>query len=152
MMQPMHDKRLTSRLVGYWQLIKKDQEIPDFLKFNTNALDDIKDYCMVLGVQPSVVPGGNPNYKFEYMGKHIIDIYGRDMTGKYAHSDLKDIPGSSILKKADTLVKPYISITDEGQFVNDKGKIVKYRSCLIPFGKTNHISHIVAGMSWKVFG
>lgn len=146
----MHDKRLTSRLISYWERTRGDLDMPDISKFSKDSLDDVKDYCMVISRQPGGMQG-KPMYRFDFIGKLINEVYGKDMTGEYVHSDLKNIPGATILKKADTFTKPVVAITDAGQFINDKHKIVKYRSCMVPFGRNGEITHIVAGLSWKVF-
>lgn len=148
----MHEKRLTTRLITYWERIRKDQPMPDFAKFNASAVDDIKEHCLVLAIQPGS-DAVQTLYRYEYLGEKLGEVYGRDMLGQYTQSNMKDLPGMSIIKKADLLTSDNITvINDEGQFVNDNSKIVKYRSCLLPFGKNNKISHVVAGISWKIFG
>ena len=101
----------------------------------------------------SLVPSSKGGqYRYDYMGPLLVDAYGRDMTGQQVQSRQKDFPGGRILEKMDALVLQPTPVQDEGQFVNDKHKIVKYRSCLLPLGShQGDVTHIVAGISWKAF-
>ena len=42
-------------------------------------------------------------------------------------------------------------LVDIGQFISENNKVVKFRSCLLPFGKDGVVTHVLAGLSWREF-
>ncbi len=146
----MLEKRLDDRLTKYWELLKKDETLPAFGKFNTAAIDDIWDSCVLF----SVSKGGssdNKNYTFHRMGDKVRKLYNEDLTGSSLKPKQKATKGATIVKRIDEVVTQLIPIYDSGQFVSDNQKIVKFRSCLLPFGNDNDVTHVVAGLSWREF-
>lgn len=145
----MQEQRLTDRLTNYWNLVRKDDTVPDFARFNISAIEDIWQQCILFTVQPG--QSGNTTVNFYNVGQKVRSIYGTEMTGRSVSSSQKHFQGASIVRKVDAIIANPTPLYDEGQFVNDRGKVVKYRSCLLPFGTQGRISHIVAGLSWREF-
>lgn len=144
------ENRLTTRLITYWERIRKEENLPEIGRLNPAALDDVWPFCFRLTVEKSTQAA--KTYRYDYVGTKITEIYGKNLTGQYATAQLKSIPGASVLKRMDELVLTGKPLEDEGQFINEKSKIVKYRACLLPFGtEKNGVTQIVAGLSWKVF-
>jgi hypothetical protein len=68
-------------------------------------------------------------------------------------SHFRNFPGARIVRKMDDVVKTLSPLTDSAQFVNEQNKVVKCRSCLLPFGnKQGRVTHVVLALSWKDFG
>lgn len=145
----MHEQRLTDRLTNYWNLVRKDDPVPDFARFNISAIEDVWQQCILFTVQPG--QSGNHNVNFYNVGQKVRSIYGANMLGHTVSSSQKHFQGASIVRKVDDIIANPAPLYDEGQFVNDKGKVIKYRSCLLPFGTKGRITHIVAGLSWREF-
>ena len=147
----MSDKRLVIRLVDYWNRIKKDDEIPDFRKNNPTAIEDIWEQCLVL----SVVPNNKLTYKYDYLGDKIKKIYGNDLTGVVINLNGKQFPDSIVaprLKSIHSLSDIKFPQEDTGQMPTDKGKFVKYRTVILPFGnKKAGLTHVVVGVSYREF-
>jgi hypothetical protein len=145
----MYEKRLTTRLTNYWQKINNG-ELPLKQSFNSAAISDVWDSCLMVAIHPS--GGGKYSYKYDYVGSQLIAALGKDVTGLQVLARQQDFPGGKILEKIDDMLTNPVPMTDEGQFINDKHKIVKYRSCLLPLGNAQKlVTHVVAGMSWKAF-
>ncbi len=85
------------------------------------------------------------------LGDKAKDIYGGDMSGRTMYPTMKHFQGASIVRRVDDIIATPKALYDEGQFVNERSKIVKYRSCLLPFGKEGKVTHILAGLSWREF-
>ena len=47
----MNDKRLTKRLTDYWQILRKNSQLPIWEHFNNAALGDIIEKCCVWSVE-----------------------------------------------------------------------------------------------------
>lgn len=144
------DHRLTDRLTNYWNLLRRDTVMPEFAQFNLSAISDIWQQCILFTVQHGA--GDKPHsVSFYMLGEQAKTIYGGDMSGRTMFSGMKHFQGASIVRRMDDIIaKPEI-LQDQGQFVNERSKIVKYRSCLLPFGKDNKVTHILAGLSWREF-
>jgi hypothetical protein len=56
-----------------------------------------------------------------------------------------------VVRKASEVLANPVPLVDMGQFINAGNKVVKYRSCLLPFGTGNKVTHIIAGLSWREF-
>lgn len=146
----MYENRLTERLIKYWNIIKKTDNIPQFSHFNSSAIDDIWQQCMLFSVLPAA-PGKTPNLSFQRIGDKLKDIYSNDMLGRVFNPNARQFQGAAIMRKLDEIIANPMPLTDSGQFVSEKNKVVKYRSCLLPFGKPDHITHVIVGLSWKEF-
>lgn len=146
----MNEQRLSERLINYWNNIRKDSALPDFAHFNKATIEDIWQQCVLFVVMPG--PDGKPpRINFYTVGEKIHSIYGQDMTGHTFTAPLRNFQGASIIRKVPDVIANPVPITDEGQFINDQSKVVKYRSCLLPFGRNDKVTHILAGLSWRVF-
>ena len=145
----MHEQRLTDRLTKYWDLLRKEDALPTFAKFNSSAIDDVWSYCVLFAVNPSA--NDNKSFTFYRMGDKVKDLYKEDLTGNTLSSKQRMFKGAAIVKRMDEVVKNAEPVFDSGQFVNTDNKIVKFRSCLLPFGSTGEVTHVVAGLSWREF-
>lgn len=148
----MHDKRLTKRLTDYWNTIRKEDILPPIERFNAGALEDVIGQCCIWRVEISHSNVKTPIYTYEYVGSSLKKAVGKDMTGEIFTTRLKNFPAAKIVGKIDTVLETRLPTGDEGQFINESHKIVKYRSCLLPFGyKDGKITNILLGLSWSAF-
>ena len=145
----MYEQRLTHRLTNYWTKINHG-ELPLNESFNGAAVADVWANCLHIELIP--LDSNRVTYRYLTMGAALLEAYGRDMTGQQVQSRQMDFPGGRILQRLDDVIVNPVPSTDEGQFINDKNKVVKYRACLLPLG--NHlkkVTHVIVGISWKAF-
>jgi hypothetical protein len=145
----MKDKRLTNRLIQYWEKLRTQQPLPAWERFNPGVVDDIWKNCCVWRAEGSE---DMPTYTYDYVGASVRSALGVDATGVVFNSHFRNFPGARIVYKIDEIVKSQTPMLDESQFVNQQNKIVKYRSCLLPFGnKKGRVTHVMLGLSWHAF-
>lgn len=144
------DHRLTDRLTNYWTLLRKDAAMPEFPQFNMSAISDIWQQCILFTVQQPT-DTAPASVSFYMLGEQAKKIYGNDMSGRTMYPGMKHFQGAAIVRRMDEIIASPQIIGDQGQFVNERSKIVKYRSCLLPFGKDGKVTHILAGLSWREF-
>jgi hypothetical protein len=60
-------------------------------------------------------------------------------------------PAARIMARLEEVWSNPAPLYDEGQFVSPTHKTVKFRSCLLPFGQGEEVSHILVGLSWREF-
>jgi hypothetical protein len=142
------EQRFTERLTKYWQQIRRDQAFPDIKQFNTSTVEDVWPYCFRVSVNKS----GADSFKYEYMGTLLVDLYGNDLTGITINYNMREIPGSVIHKRLQEVAESAAPAQDEGHYINKKGKSIKYRACVLPFGNPREgMTHIVVCMSYRAF-
>jgi len=147
----MHDQRLIDRLTNYWNAVRKDAIVPEFNQFNVGAIEDIWNQCVLFTVQHSA-NGLPPTIHFYRIGDKLSAIYNPNMVGRSMKAGQKHFQGASIVRKIGEVIEIPTLIQDQGQFINEHSKVVKYRSCMLPFGtKEGKVTHVVAGLSWREF-
>jgi hypothetical protein len=146
----MHDQRLVNRLQNYWELIRRGKVMPEINQFNTGPIDDLWSQCMKFEVTPA--QGGGHIYTYRFLGEKLIPVFGRDLTGTMVNKSSQHYPFQVIIQQLEKILNQKTLIVDENQFINPKGKVVKYRACFMPFGNENRgVTHIIVGLSDKHF-
>jgi PAS domain len=144
------EKRLVNRLTEYWERLRKDNPLPLMQTFKKDAITDVIENCLILKREKQ--GEDKITYVYEFVGKGIIAAVGKDVTGERILGHVHAIPGGAIIKQVEQCVASLQPISDEGKFINDKSKVVKYRSCLLPFGATDStVTHLLVGLSWRAF-
>lgn len=144
------EARLNDRLTTYWNMLRKDAPVPEFVQFNIAAIEDIWSQCVLFVVNPTA-PGAPANVNFYTVGDKVQALYG-NVAGRSVATTQRHFQGAAIIKRVGEVIATPAPLYDEGQFVNEQSKMVKYRSCLLPFGsKEGKVTHVVAGLSWREF-
>ena len=146
----MFEQRLTFRLQAHWDTTRREAVMPEFGQFNVGPISDIWQQCMLFTVQPSA-PGAPAAVQFYKIGDGLRKLYSQDPTGMTVTTAQKHFEGAKIVARMADIIDNPRAMVEDGQFVNARGKMVKYRSCLLPFGKDGKVTHIVTGLSWKEF-
>src|SRR5690606_10700548 len=130
----MQENRLTHRLMHYWNQLRGDSLLPRFGAFNPAPVQDLMEHCFILEVLPS---HGIPSFRYDYCGHAIKKVLGKDLTGQMLTANMRFFPGARIVKRIDEVARLQtgLPLLDEGQFVSDTAKIIKYRACMVAFGK-----------------
>ncbi len=146
----MHDHRLGDRLLNYWNSTRKDLPMPDFGHFNPSSIADIWQSCILFTVSPEV--GSKPFVlNFYQIGDKLRGLYSGDMVGRSFNTAQRHFQGAAIVRRIGEVIENPAVLTDVGQFINERSKVVKYRSCLLPFGRDGRVTHVIVGLSWREF-
>lgn len=145
----MNDQRLVNRLENYWNLIRRGKPMPEIAMFNSAPIEDLWHKCMKIEIQPTQ---DGTSFTYRYLGSSITTMFGRDITNTTVNMKMTKYPLGVIVRAMDNCMIMKTFVIDENQFVNEKGKIVKYRSCVMPFGnETKGITHLIMGISDRQF-
>lgn len=144
------ESRLSERLLTYWENLKKENTLPDFNHFNASLVTDIWQNCVLFTVVPPA-PNQSAVVNFYQIGDNLKSIYSGEMAGRSYNISQRHFPGAAIIRRMAEAIQNSAALTDIGQFVNERGKVVKYRSCLLPFGKDGRVTHVIVGLSWREF-
>lgn len=148
------ERRFTNRLAVYWEKLRRDRHglIPLERDVDIDAIEDIWDHCFMIEVG---CPGDTLqqlDYKYAYMGESIIDAYGDDLTGKQVYNELIALHTQKLLLKFLTVVKTRQPLSDDSQFFNLKGNLIRYRQRFVPLGSLgDEVGFIMGVMTWKAF-
>lgn len=142
--------RLIERLITYWGTIKKSRDLPNINHFNPAAIADLWDNCILFTVVPSGSKGSTL-LQFHQVGDRVRQLYENEMVGQIFTTEQRHFAGASIVQRIGESIATHDALTDKGVFVNDRGKVVKYRSCLLPFGTHDKVTHVIVGLSWREF-
>ncbi len=145
----MIEQRLTFRMTDHWNRIKNGNAVPAIQAFNPQNLDTLWYKCL----QVSVIGNADKHdYIYDYVGEELIDIFGKNLTGQKVTSKLHFLPAKQMIMKMDEIINDPKPLTLDGQFIDEKNRTIKYRSCLLPFGSNaQNITHFVIGISWNSF-
>lgn len=146
----MTERRLVRRLLDYWERLKGDEKLPDFDKFRPDVMPDVYQHCFTLSLLNDV--RDKKTYKYIHVGDEVKRAYGRDPSGEWMNSSIHVVPGAEVVKKIDECMETFSPTFKQGQFINHNSEIVRFRSCIVPFGKRNErATHAVVGLSWRSF-
>mgnify|MGYP000551252641 CR=1 FL=1 len=140
------ERRITLRLIAYWERLRGDRTMPTEADIDPSDLQDLWGYCFLIHVKDI----DKPDYNYTYLGMEIEKAYQGELTdddiGAVASPNASKLAGS--YARVIETRKPLI---DEGEFVNLRNETVKYRQCLLPLGEDNKVDAIFGGMRFKIF-
>ncbi len=144
------EQRLTFRLTTYWNKIKGDRELPHIEQFNQQSVSDLWENCMIV----EILEEAPLTYNINYLGKNLHGFIGNNQTSiRFNINSTPNKPLQKLIKKlADNItLKKVEAINEEGTFTNHQNKVIRYRSCLLPFNKGKEkITNCIIGISWQV--
>lgn len=138
-------KRAHEFALQYWELLRKERPLPSESDIDQQSLAPIWDSCFLITLKEA--NNESKGFHYEYVGKELLEAYGRDMTGLAAdHADVPQI--TSMLSAMENAMqgKP---VVDESVFTNSKGVEIRYRCSLLPLGTGEKVEYILGCMRWK---
>src|SRR5262245_24697363 len=71
------ERRVTLRLVAYWEKLRGDRPMPSEDEINPDDLADLWDYCFLIHVHQNM-----SGYRFNYLGSALVDAYQGPLSEK----------------------------------------------------------------------
>jgi len=146
---PYGERRLTRRLMRYWQDQRFMRPMPEESDIDPDVLGEDWLYCFM--VQARDV-GNTQDYNFVYLGDKISEAYCDAESD--AFSQFMVGPNAKALAvHMQRVVDSQAPVLDEGEFTTMKGRRVLYRQCLLPLGTDEgEVKAVFGGMNYKVVG
>jgi hypothetical protein len=146
----MNEKRLSNRVITYWEKLKGDKDqLPEMARFRSSMLEEVWDRCLKVRVD---FKDGRPKFEFEHVGDDVTKAMGKKLKDQVSLG-VTNVPGGRILNRV-SLLLPNIKgpMMDQGELMNEKEQMVKYRSCILPFGNKNgELTHVIVALSWRIY-
>jgi hypothetical protein len=143
------EQRLVDTLIKHWRRRKGTRVLPMIETFAPETLEEsVRQNCCIFSVKKAAERW---IYMNDYMGENTQKAVGRDMTGEVLTMNKSQFQAARVLEKAEDVLRMAEPLTDDGHFVNETSQIVKFRSCLLPFGRDTTVTHLLLGLSWRTF-
>lgn len=138
--------RINEQLQEYWNTLRGDRAMPLESEISIEALKEIWGHCFLVNVHAD-------KFAYSYLGPQLIDAYGDDLTGKEIAETLLEPHPQSLFNSFKDVIRTAQPKVDDSEFVNSRGTMVKYRSCILPLGAHGHMSvaFLLGGMKWKAY-
>ena len=141
------ERRLTSRLLLYWQNKARSGLMPQEEDIDPEMLGDLWPKCFL--IQTFDIKH-RQDMNFTYLGQEIIDAYQDGMMSEGQHVLIS--PNASKLSLSFKQVMESVApVVAEGEFLSLSGRVVRYRQCLLPLGVGDDVNAIFGGMSFKAY-
>lgn len=143
------NQRINECLLEYWTQKKGDRLFPKEGEIDPGEIDEIWDSCFLVRTDE----GEGSDYQYTYLGQSLVEAYGDDLNNKEVCEKLIYPTCMSLVHKFDEVREKKQPVTEESEFTNTKGMLIKFRSCMLPLGKegSDDVSFIIGGMKWKAF-
>jgi hypothetical protein len=135
------ERRITSRLVGYWERIRGERVMPNEVDINPDDLQDLWDDCFLVHARDLKMQ----DYNYIYLGLNIAHMYQEGIKG-----DLEHFNASKLSKGFQKVIDTKKPVLEEGGIVNALGRTLLYRQCLLPLGSGDAVDAILGGIRYKL--
>lgn len=144
---PYGERRLTLRLLRYWQECRGLRDMPIENDIDPEHLGADWDFCFLL---QSRDVANVQDYNFTYLGEKILNAYFDKALD--AHNQVMVGPNAYRLSTHFARVLETTAlVVDEGEFMTLAGRRVLYRQVLLPLGEPNKgVEAIFGGMNYKI--
>ena len=148
----MIEKKLVNNMINYWNSLDLgDTAIPTIDKLNIESplIKEIWDKCL----SATITDQNKMSLRYEHIGSEVKDLFGDNCEAlELKEASLSYNPVTKIIGKvkAQSVKKNIKPVTDSSYFELPDGRIIRYRSCLLPFGKGEILENVIIGFSWKI--
>ncbi|NBO18951.1 MAG: PAS domain-containing protein [Proteobacteria bacterium] len=135
---PAHERRITLRLLAYWERLRGERSMPLEADIDPDNLSDVWDYCFLLHVNDLQ----KTDHSYTYLGDALSTWLGNEekaMNVKLLRAGYHKVVATG---------RP---VLEEDEFEDASGQLVKFRQCLLPLGENGQVQAILGGVRFKVF-
>lgn len=147
MNKPAHPHRIHEQLEQYWHTLKGESAMPRESDIQPEKMQEIWNDCFLVSVRP------NGTFAYNYLGDALIEAYGDSMVGREITEALVYPHPASLVETFRKVVAHQLPVTDESEFTNSRGALIKYRSCVVPLAgaQGDGVRFLLGGMKWKAY-
>ena len=145
------ERRITDRLIQYWQQIKGDDVLPSAGRVDSDEMGDMWEDCFVIEIRPNPALAGDFAYSYSYVGRDIHEFLTPE-NGEVERENLLTVPFDKLSAFYEEMLMTKLPIVEEVEDQPYEGGVMKYRQCLCPLGTPDgQIRGIIGGMRYKIF-
>lgn len=141
------ERRCTIALISYWDDLRGSRTMPveDDIDPNHAALQDIWYQCFIVQVRDFA----HKDFNYTYLGPGIIDAYREELVEHHA-SDIVSLSAAKLMNVYQQIVRERRPLLHCGEFTDNNGHLVKFRQCLLPFGR-DKVDVIFGHMTYQLY-
>lgn len=141
------ERRATFQLIRYWEEMRADRTLPveDDLDPDHDVLRNIWGQCFVVQVRDFE----KLDFNYTYLGPDIIDAY-RDDQLEGGNDRIVSLTATKLMDMYQQLVETKRPIVHMGEYTNPAGTLIKFRQCMLPFGKNGRVDVILGHMTYQL--
>lgn len=140
-----YERRLTFRLLSYWNRIRGDQDFPRFADVQADALGEVWHYCFIIGM----ATGDAPN--FQHFGKELRALFHQDYAGQALGQALQHSPLGQTIGFYEKVCQRRAPVSQASSFVLE-GCEARYRSLIVPLSTDQQeIDYLIGTANYRVF-
>jgi hypothetical protein len=142
------ERRRTIRLIAYWDEIRNGRSMPveDDIDPDHEALQDIWYQCFIVQVRDFI----NEEFNYTYLGPGIIDAYREELVDHH-ESEIVSLQAAKLMDIYQQIMREKRPLIHCGEFTDSNGNLVKFRQCLLPFGRNDKVDVIFGHMTYQLF-
>jgi hypothetical protein len=148
-MQPSYglalERRITLRLVAYWERIRKGKVMPLEAEINPDDIADLWDDCFLVHTKDLV----QPDYNYTYLGVNVGAMYAEGMKSNDMEG-LDHFNAAQLSRSFQKVIDTKKPVIEEGELTNALGRQVLYRQCLLPIGSDEQVEAILGGIRYRI--
>lgn len=146
------EKRINEKLQLYWEAKCRGRKFPLESEIIPEDIADIWDSCFLVTLDDEHTHGDSATFKYTYLGQSLIDAYGDDLVNKEVCERLVYPSNGSLMHKFKEVIETKQPVLEESEFTNMNNMLIKFRSVMLPLGRTqDEVGFIIGGMKWKAF-
>ncbi len=142
---PGIERRITLRLVAYWERVRGNKVMPCEADINPDDIEDLWDDCFLVHAQDLL----QPDYNYTYLGTNVAYMYAEGIKNGGIDS-LENFNASKLSKGYQKVIDTKKPVLEEGGLTNALGRTVLYRQCLLPLGNGDSVEAILGGIRYKI--
>lgn len=143
------ERRITHRLVNYWQEIKGDHVLPPESAIDSDDIPDLWDNCFIIQINSDNLMEDRA-YGYSYVGRALLDMLIPEEDG-IGEGNLATLMPDRLMAIYSEMLMTRLPVVDEVEEFSLKGRVIKYRQCLLPIGNSDgRISAIFGGVRYKM--
>lgn len=140
------EKRMTFRLLSYWQRARGEKEMPSLAEVNISEIEEVWHYTftLALGVDEA-------DHHFQYFGPELASTFGRDYTGMTLEESLSDIMINNTIGYYDEVLETRRPTSQSSEFFMN-GQEIRYRSIILPLSSNGEtIDYMFGTTNYRIF-
>ena len=142
------ERRITHRLVDYWQRIKGDRVLPSEIDIDSDDVADMWPDCFILQIHDVEDLTRAHAYTFTFVGKNLSSLY---TSASGEHDGLLSVLDSEhLMGVVSEMQMTKLPVVEQVEAFPHQGSTIKYRMCLLPLGnESGKINGILGGLRYK---
>lgn len=140
------ERRLNMRLMAFWWDRRANRRFPSVEDFDPEELSDVWTHCFTLTPQEP-----HDQSAFQYIGDTLAAASGLTESDLTVDNVIENSLLDHATRSVEDVLAQQVPVIRSGEFVNDDGETVMYRSILLPLSRDQKsINCVVGGARCKI--